>query len=75
MLDPILPSFLNQPTRSPSVGLVFARFCASMGIAFLEGRVAEWSGELVPHPAIVQDGGFDSRRRQALRPSLPPGLR
>ena len=29
------------------------------------GPEAEWSGEPVSHPAIVQDGGFDSRHRGA----------
>ena len=38
-------------------------------------RVAEWSGEPVSRPAILRDGGFDSRRRPDRRPSLPPGLR
>ena len=33
--------------------------------------MAEWSGASVSHPAIVQDGGLDSRRRPETRPSLP----
>ena len=35
--------------------------------------MTEWSGELVSHPAIVQNGGSDSRR-PAMRPSLPRGF-
>ena len=42
-------------------------------LLFKGGRVTEWSGEPVSHPAIVQDGGFESRRRPAARSSLPPG--
>ena len=36
---------------------------------------AEWFGASVSHPAIVQDGGFYSRRRPDTRPSLPTVLR
>ena len=37
------------------------------------GWLAEWSWVSVSHPAVVQDGGFDSRRRPDTRRSLPPG--
>ena len=40
--------------------------------SYIGGRVATWSGEPGFQPAIVQAGGFDCRRRSAMRPSLPP---